>query len=262
MDQCSAARLSGCGVAACRAERLLKTAGAGPAAAPPWEPLIGQPRPVSIGAVALVCGASRDAPTCSAALPVSPLYALDPPPPSAPCRHMVEAPFRTPQPSRNLSTDRRSSACVTPQRSPTGRTPPPSLTPVRLPPGVRRPWRTWGTFWPCPPRTSAAWSARTTCALVALDERRRAPRAWRRPGRCSLRCAPLRAALPFGAAVVVQTPASIAQFDRPRTSTGAFIRAWVRLNIPRPIPRTRRTEPDQNDLGRRDCPVCRTFPTP
>ena len=37
---------------------------------------------------------------------MSALYALDPPPPSPPCRHMVEAPFRTPQPSRNLSTDR------------------------------------------------------------------------------------------------------------------------------------------------------------
>ena len=126
---------------------------------------------------------------------------------------------------------------------------------------ARRPWRTWGTFWPCQRGTWAAWLAGSNCALVALAERRRAPRAWRRPGRCSLRCAPLRAALPFGAAVVVQTPASIAQFDRPRTSTGAFIRAWVRLNIPRPIPRTRRTEPDQNDLGRRDCPVCGTLPT-
>ena len=49
--------------------------------------------------------------------------------------------------------------------------------------------------------------------MVALAERRRAPRAWRRPGRCSLHCAPLRAALPFGAAVVVQTPAPIAQID-------------------------------------------------
>ena len=83
---------------------------------------------------------------------------------------------------------------------------------------ARRPWRTWVTFWPCQRGTWAAWLAGSNCALVALAERRRAPRAWRRPGRCSLRCAPLRAALPFGAAVVVQTPDPIAQFDPTQTN--------------------------------------------
>jgi hypothetical protein len=68
-------------------------------------------------------------------------------------------------------------------------------------------WRTWGTCWPCPPRTWAAWSAGSTWTVGTSAERRRALRAWRRPGRCSLRCAPLRSALPFGAAVAVLTPA-------------------------------------------------------
>ena len=52
-------------------------------------------------------GTLRHAPLRSflAPLPVSPLNALDPPPPIAPCQHMVEAPFRTPQPSQELTTD-------------------------------------------------------------------------------------------------------------------------------------------------------------